>query len=363
MLIIIGLVLVIASLVFPKSKIVTLLFLLYLWILFGFNTENADTFNYIGIYERIGSGYAWTIRNYEFGFGSLCSFSYNVLKLSYQSFLVLVASICSCLLLINIYLYNGFKNQNYILVLFFLTIYCSMICQYRYYLAFLIFLVGLYFFLETEGLKGDMVFLAFLFLACLFHKATILYGICFLIKKVNLKRIFYLTLLVVVFFIFLRNGYYPEFILNYIPLHKIHYILEDTNRSLLGMAFVFLFRVSLPVIQLMLLTADRLKGLKSELLTFDEYMLKIGVVCTSVIVMEIFDKNFERFFRLPIFLSFIMFSNSSYYRAFRTHKFSAAFLIFLIYFMVYLFYFNYSFQGWISSTVIPIFTKNVLLGY
>lgn len=173
----------------PSNKIITGLLLLFMWILFAFNTQNGDYSNYVAIYNGIGNGSAWALAQYEEGYIALCILGYRILNLDYANFMILVSTITTLLLCLVVRLYSKNMRQNIVYILFMVFLYWMMICQYRSYISFLLTMIGIYFLIERDNWKGNVLFVLFVLLAFTFHRSSIFYLLYLVAKKLDMKKI------------------------------------------------------------------------------------------------------------------------------------------------------------------------------
>lgn len=143
------------------------------WILFGFNTNNVDYYNYYREYANISvgnsSGY------FSFGFTFLMSVA-SWLGLNYQQFLILISLLTMTLF------YNGIKyfttNVEYTWFLYIVYPFAFDVVQYRNTLAFALCLYGLHYLCKPSVKVKDCLFFGvWLFLSATIHSMTIVYVI------------------------------------------------------------------------------------------------------------------------------------------------------------------------------------------
>lgn len=141
------------------------------WLLFGFNTNNVDYYNYYREYVNISKGHASGY--FSFGFTCLMDFA-SRLGLNYQQFLILIAFLTLSLF------YQGIKhftdNVEYTWLLYIIYPFAFDVVQYRNALAFAICLYAVHYLYKPHIKIGDYVcFFMGLALAVTIHSMTIVY--------------------------------------------------------------------------------------------------------------------------------------------------------------------------------------------
>lgn len=352
--------------IFPSKKSITYLMLLYMWFIFAFNTMNGDYIAYAAVYKRIGDGYLWTISHYEIGFVAACELFYRVFKLSYEQFIVVVALFSTILFGIVIRLYSKLKKQNIIIALFVIVEYWMMICQYRFYIGMLFALIGLYLYMHNDGIKGTLLYLLFIALGVTFHNSIALFLLLMIAKKLSIKQCFYVIPISIGALLLIRMGWLSSIINMFIPAHKIeNWIYSEGNRSASGIAFLLVIRILLLLVEYFVQKKERVKFQfeNPEYIATLENILKITIISGAYNVLEMINKNYERMFRIPLFLFFVFLS---YYIA--KHKINVRrvpmhYLVCVGYIFIYMISFYISFDGWFVHNLIPILTYNSILGW
>lgn len=96
---------IILCLLFPKSKSVALLIFLFMWLLWGWNTDNGDYANYKDAFESIQTG-SLHETGYELGYG-VVNYLFSSLGFSFRGFLIVYSFIVLGLI------YTYFINSPY----------------------------------------------------------------------------------------------------------------------------------------------------------------------------------------------------------------------------------------------------------
>lgn len=364
LLITLSIVVILLGLTFPSNKYVTRIMLIYMWFMFAFNTSNADYINYSGIYSRIGSGTAYTIANYEEGFVLLILFCNRILHLEYPEFIILIATVTTFLFSVVIRLYMKRQNQNIVISLFIITLYWIMICQYRNYIAFLIIMIGLYFYLHRNDKWGTIIYIVTIIGAFLFHRSSILFLLFLLAKHLNIKKCIISVPLLMLPFVFIRSGWLSNLISRYIVSYKIsEFIYNDSNRTYLGVFLLVAIRLILLLMVVWISkNDDDIKQSDASNNNDNLLIIKIMILSFSFLAMEAFDANYERLFRVPLFLSIILLAHYKGRHEINIRRVSLQYIGLSGFYLLYMVSFYVSNRSWFYSVLIPVLTNNRLLG-
>ena len=78
--------------------------------------------------------------------------------------------------------------------------------------------------------------------------------------------------------------------------------------------------------------------------------------------LEAFSKDYERLFRLVIFLSYVMFADYTCAKRVSMGKIQLSYIAYYAFVIVFLGYFFYVYGGWIDIAFRPVFESNSLIG-
>lgn len=368
--------LIVLGFVFPKNKLLTVIMLLFMWALLAFNTDNADFQNYINIYNNIRDGNLWGTTVDEEGFIYLCRFCSTVLKYDYHEFLILYSTICTVLFAVMVKLYS--VNSNIIIGLFMIYSYWCMICQVRSYLATILALIGLYFLFYYDGKYSMLLFLAFVIAGGFFHRTAWFFLPFFLVRRTSMKTITIVTIAASAGFLSLRVPIVTRIVGIFLSQQKINnWLLDDGERSIIGIAMLFVVRLMLIIIELMMvysLSADKKLSFKlfdkllgkthNGKIEFDlvaERIFKATVLSFAFVALEAFVRDYERLFRIVMLLSYVMFADFTRHKKFSFERVPVGYLGYYAFFTVFMAYFLYGFVGWIDGALRPAFESNSLL--
>jgi hypothetical protein len=369
-------ILIVLGFVFSKNKVLTVVMLLFMWALLAYNRDNADYQNYMNIYNNIRDGNLWGTTVDEEGFIYLCRFCSTVLGLDYYQFLVLYSTICTVLFAVMVKLYT--ENSNIVIALFMIYSYWCMICQVRSYLATILAMIGLYFLFHHDGKMSWILFFAFVIAGGFFHRTAWFFLPFFVVKITNMKTIVIVTAAASVGFLSLRVPFVTKLVGLVLSQQKINnWLLDDGNRSIIGIGMLFFVRGLLIVIELMMFYSlsrnkklslsyfDRFLGRKTTgKVEFDavaERIFKATVLSFAFVALEAFVRDYERLFRIVMLLSYVLFADFTVHKKVTPNKIPVGYVGYYMFFTLFMAYFLYGFVGWIDGALRPAFECNTLL--
>lgn len=200
MLYLISLLLVTLGLIFKKSKLITAIIFLLLWILFGWSYGNAD----YEIHLRRYTKYVVLSGETEFLYTKLMQLS-NGIGLDYQSFLIL----CSIIILICLvfFIKSYTKNVNFVLALYIIYPLCMDVTMVRYTLATALIIVGFKYLLSNNKLAIQK-YIMFVLLASMIHISSIIFMIFIVCKLFDRKKIVRITVIICVILFTAVNSFF-----------------------------------------------------------------------------------------------------------------------------------------------------------
>ena len=369
-------ILIVLGFVFPKNRVLTVVMLLFMWALLAYNRDNADYQNYMNIYNNIRDGNLWGTTVDEEGFIYLCRFCSTVLGLDYYQFLVLYSTICTVLFAVMVKLYT--ENSNIVIALFMIYSYWCMICQVRSYLATILAMIGLYFLFYHDGKMSWILFFAFVIAGGFSHRTAWFFLPFFVVKITNMKTIVIVTAAASVGFLSLRVPFVTKLVGLVLSQQKINnWLLDDGNRSIIGIGMLFFVRGLLIVIELMMFYSlsrnkklslsyfDRFLGRKTTgKVEFDavaERIFKATVLSFAFVALEAFVRDYERLFRIVMLLSYVLFADFTVHKKVTPNKIPVGYVGYYMFFTLFMAYFLYGFVGWIDGALRPAFECNTLL--
>ena len=374
-------ILIVLGFVFPKNKIVNIAILLYMWVLFAFNTWNADYMNYYWIYERIGTGDLWGTTVSEEGFVYLCYFFRHDLGWTYAEFLVFVATVCTILLKIVVDLFS--KRPNTVLALSILYPYWIMVCQYRSYIATLFSMIGIYFLffdpkkesryffkrnnkiqriMQSDTFRSAMFFV-FIFIGVLFHRTAVFFAIFYIAKKFDTKRLVIITSVLFVMLFALHLPFMANFLSHFMSRSKINtWLLSDGTRTIVGLFFLVVVRIGTVIVEYFMLDSYRKSGsVSKEYLHFVEMVFKTTLISLSFLSLELYVKDYERLARVTLLLSYCIFADFLMQKKVKAEKIPVTYFVFIAFYLVHTAYYFYVRGGYLDIAFYPLFEHNSLI--
>ena len=354
---VVAIILIIAGFKFPSSKKVTIALLLFMWVLYGFNDANGDYLNYYYDYAKILRGDFYSFSFSEEGYIIIAYICGNFLKMNYQDFLVFTSFFSTLALG---YAAQKFSPQpNTALSLFILNPYWIMICQTRFYAAFLFALIGYSLLAEYDSKKGVIYFLVFTFISGFFHRVGWLFSILIL-SKIKSKKILYASLVLSSLIIFLfRTPAGMKIAERYIGEKKVAvWLAVDAHRSMLGVFLIVCihFLIMAAAIFLYQETSKR-----KETDTKALYLLNGIILMMAFLPMECIDKNYERFFRFSLLSVYLLYGHYKEGLQARFRSIPVGIIMVFGCLSAYYIFFYFSFSGWFEHNLFPILKNNILI--
>ncbi len=206
-----------------KSKFVTLLFLVYFWVLMGLNTNSPD----YSSYERY---YLYTSQvNVEWGFAFLCNFFRN-LGLTYQQFRMVFAAMYSVLAVVTAKRLTS--HVNYVLAMFLLLPFVLNVSGIRYAFASVIVCYGVPYLIPRYK-RGNLKYIICMFLASSIHMSSLFFMVLlFAKKKYKALQYFFIASAVFLGGILINTPILMNLVMQYIPNPRLIKWLSSTNTGI-----------------------------------------------------------------------------------------------------------------------------------
>lgn len=166
------------------------------WCIFAFNLDNADYRNYEAAYMMIGAGGVDSY--FEIGFSGMVHIA-NLLGMSYQTFMIAIATISHLMLYVCIRDMLEYKKSiGFVWLSYILYPFLFDVVQYRFLLGFLICFWGLRFLCSDN--KNLVKYIITVFVASLFHGSTIVYLVFLLmiLPERKLKKVVLVSFVIMV---------------------------------------------------------------------------------------------------------------------------------------------------------------------
>lgn len=177
--------LIVSGLLFQKSKLISALICIFMWIVFAYGTNSSDSGNYQYVYENILNSSLQ--KHYEPGFSILMMFS-NKVGLTFLQFRMLLASIYVLIIYKSINNYS--KYASLVLALFIIAPFFFFVSGLRNAISSAIIIYSIKY-LYKDNRKAKIKYLIGLLFATMFHYSSVFYIVFLLInknKKMNLLK-------------------------------------------------------------------------------------------------------------------------------------------------------------------------------
>ena len=179
----ITIVLGIVGLANKRSKFIFACLILWIWILYAFNLNNADSYYYEKFYYRYGDLSIWT-KNIEIGYQLICKFC-NFIGLDYRGYLIFISLLG--LGLIGYTITKLSKNYNFVITLYMFYPFMLNVVQQRNFLSMAFTIYGFQF-LFSETKKSYLYYIVCIIVAASIHNFAIFYLLFIVVKILNVKK-------------------------------------------------------------------------------------------------------------------------------------------------------------------------------
>lgn len=165
------------GLVFRRSKVISCLILLYMWVFYAFNIYSGDSASYEYVYSLIGEGKLYN--HFEPGFSAIMIFC-SKMRLSYLDFKIILATLFVVLLKLAVDKFTN--NTAFVLALFMFFPFAYFSSVLRAGIAGLIVALAIYE-LGSRKKYNSIRYILFIMIAVLFHTSSLFFLIFLLAKK------------------------------------------------------------------------------------------------------------------------------------------------------------------------------------
>lgn len=194
--IIIELFLIVLGFMLPKSKVASLLLLVFMWILYSFNTYSGDYEVYRVFYEE--TTYSYLFLHFEPGFASIMGIC-RLMELSFSAYKMVLGTVFIVLLHFAIRRYTKFEAL--VLAIFIIFPFTYYISVLRAGIAMLIITFS-FKYLASKKKFSLLKFIFVILFATLFHYSSLLFLVLILLRKgkviMNLAIVFLITITVTI---------------------------------------------------------------------------------------------------------------------------------------------------------------------
>lgn len=342
------------SFIKKQSKITMIFMFILMWILFGFNTGNADYMTYEFIYKGF-------YPNHEFGFMALVKF-FNMLGFSYQHFLITISFIGLFFLIKVINKYT--KNINYVLALYFIFPFMLDVVQVRNFLTMVLIICGIDFLISKEKFS-TIKYIGFVILASSIHYSSLFYLVLLVVKFLSTRQLLIFPFLSLALVALAYTNILPFIINSMIDNTKILFWFQDRSK------FGFLISAFIQITGFIFIYIAYKKSFKFykknkvslvnsiDMINFYEIILKINLVLFLIYPLYIFNMTFFRLYRNLLILNYIAISNIiqfAFNNKFERFVYQLCFIVYIILLMTYFICFSA-----FDTVFIPIFNRNLIL--
>lgn len=355
-------VLVTLSIVSKRSRFVFLNLLIFMWVLFGLNSWNADYFGYQQTYNSIGINNAFEsyFQEFEIGYKFVCRVAYKF-GFDYNLFLATFSIIGLLLITSTIFKYT--KRRSYVLGLYFLYPFMMDIVQIRNFMAMAIILFAFRYLISNR--KVDKIkYIFFVLIASTFQTVGIFYLILVLAPIKNratlVKVVGGITIGIIGVISLLNNG------ISIPIISTISYLYLKTSIAT-RLGYLVYFFISFNLVRFarkknleILLKNDDINSeidIESEL-EFGEIVYNINIILFCIYPLLFLSVDFIRLYRNLLIINYIFYSRIitiGFDKKVNMIVFKIAVLLF-VGLSGWLFYYHMSAEG----VLIPIMERNIL---
>lgn len=226
------------NIVKKNSKVLYVLLFVFLWLLFGWSSGNADSGVYISRFDNYNS----LANETEKLFTKLLELVHEIGG-TYQTFLIIVATVGLAIIAYIIYKYS--ENFTFVAALYFLFPFVMDVTQIRNYTAFVIVIYGFKYLISNDK-NSDLKYLICIAVAANFHFSTIVFAIMLVPKHFSIQKTIFVTVIcIIVLFLvpsmFIAIQKYSGVLFNSIKVEKV--LDVATNRYTINTIYKTWFRV------------------------------------------------------------------------------------------------------------------------
>lgn len=340
---------IISGLIFRRSLILTILLLIWMYILIGFNEGGPDINNYYLMYSESSSPSSM----FNFGPGQLWV-DWNLFTKSLN--LNFVQSHALIMVPVMLILFTGIRllteNVNFVLALMMIYPLPDMVIQRRQIIAMAIIVYAIHF-LKQKKVMYQMSFIISVIVAYGFHEMSLLFLPLIVIPYLNISHIFR-TMIILDIIASIGISFMLKYASVIFSQSKVELYTQSLQISKIKtIPFVILHFV----IVLLTYYLGRQKIQEDKMSDSDELLLKLSVVSTVYTPLYFTNTTFFRYFRTLIIGGYTFFSNDQRPLNARWQLF-----IIIIFSVIGLNLFFYVLFGQLGFDwiILPIFRDNVL---
>lgn len=348
----IALILSFFSVAFSKSKIIATLFMVFIWILYGWNFSNGD----YGAYEKIYNASILSLvdENYEIGFRLLC-ITASLSGLSFQGFLIILSGII--VILFSRFFLKYSSHPAFVVLVFFWFFFPLDYVLLRNFLAFSLVLQGLICVFDDVKFKY-IKFAAFVLLGSSIHYSSIFYFI--LIPFFTLKKPASLTyvIMLVILGVFLYKVVGQGIVAVYLSSGDRGDAYQTNLITFIALFICQLLGTGFVIYLYKMLQRDESFEHDSK---FYLIFLNVNIAVFFITVMYFDFSIFVRLYRNVALINCVFISNLVFglfpMNVLKKAKMAVFFICYLIFFFIYFI------APFLNDTLISLFMYNKLLGW
>lgn len=348
-LLILALLLTFLAILFKESKIITIGIFALMWILFGWNSNNGDYEAYEKIYDS--SFLSLVNENYEIGYRLLCVGG-NIIGLEFQEFLIVIAAI-----ILSLWLKFILQHAIYpalVSLLFFWFFFPLDYVLLRNFLAFAIVLQGVASLIKEAKFKY-IKFTIFVIIAYTIHSSSVFY-LSFLLlafsegKELNFFRIFTLTVLGLIFYIFFAHNYI-------IGLLSLGNRDEFYQTNLITFIYLLIMQIASTVFIIYLYY--KIKPDISNKPNFYLILFNINLIAFFLTIMYFDFSIFVRLYRNIAIINCLFITNAIAILPEKKFGLKLKLSVLFVYYLIFMF--NFFITPYLEDTLYALFKNNLLL--
>jgi hypothetical protein len=334
------------SLFFKKSKVLSIVLFIFIWILFGWNNWNAD----YPMYEKMYSdnlSYS-SLFTYEGGYKFLM-FCCKLIHLNFQQFFVFVSGI------VLLFLFRFFLIFSYLpaflIITFFWVFFPLQFVIFRNFIAFVIMLQGLIPVLRNEKYNKQK-FIFFVLIASTIHISSLLYLIflfAFKEEEIKIKNVYFYLFSLLAIIIILH-----KFVFQIISFANYNKALFYKTSFHLFVFYSLIQIVNLYVVKYFLKYDSFFS--KQDSYRVNTIMLNINVIMLFLIPIYYGMAVFIRILLNMSIVNLVFITNKSFLTERKLFPMSLFFIYMLFWFFCFIFLVK-------EGTIIPLFNNNLILNH
>ena len=312
------------SLIFTKSKLITILFFIFIWLLMGWNFWNGDYELYKEMYDYNDAS-SLIVSNYEFGYKYIMSMFLAKGK-DFQYFFTCMSFLI--LLIFLIFILKFSKLPALVTTIFFLIFLPLDYVLLRNTIAFIIMLVAFAYLLKNIK-NNKLIFIILVLLAGTIHFSAFFYIIfllAFRVTRISVIKVFIAIGVLLILYIVFKNILYI-----YFPEVELR---SNIYKNTWIMFFLYSTFQIINYFIIKLYTENQLN--QSKTLNINIVIYNINTLLLFLIVFYFDMTIFVRIFRNIAFINIIYMTNFLYInrRNQRISMYIAVFIIYLMFFYV-----------------------------